>query len=111
VGLIAEEEAEAWRARLLASGEERPAAPSTTREAGEDQLRELFASVAPDTAAGVELGRCLLRNPYRPSAETMPCQEPGDHRPLAIRLTKRSGSLHHQPASQTPSRPSSRHIR
>jgi hypothetical protein len=57
VGLLAEEEAEAWRARLLASDEERPSGPPAVREAGEELLRELFDSVAPDDETGGELGR------------------------------------------------------
>jgi hypothetical protein len=57
VGLIAEEEADAWRARLLASDEELPSAPQTAGETGEELLEELFDSVAPDDETGVELAR------------------------------------------------------
>jgi hypothetical protein len=57
VGLLAEEEAEAWRARLLASDEEPPSAPQTAGETGEELLEELFDSVAPDDETGGELGR------------------------------------------------------
>jgi hypothetical protein len=49
VGLLADEEAEAWRARLSASGEERPVASPTARPAGEGLLEELFDAVAPTT--------------------------------------------------------------
>jgi hypothetical protein len=57
VGLIAEEEAEAWRARLLASSEERPLAQPAPREAAEELLEELSDSVAPDHEIGGELAR------------------------------------------------------
>jgi hypothetical protein len=57
VGLITEEEAEAWRARLLAPVEERPSAAPAARERAEGLLRELFEPVAPDDETGVELAR------------------------------------------------------
>jgi hypothetical protein len=57
VGLLSEEEAEAWRARLSEWGEERPTAPPSARETGEDLLGELLDAVAPGDGAGVELGR------------------------------------------------------
>jgi hypothetical protein len=57
VGLLAPEEAEAWRARLSASGEERPTAPRTARQAGGGLLEELFDEVAPDDDPPVALSR------------------------------------------------------
>jgi hypothetical protein len=57
VGLLAEEEAEDWRARLLGRGEERPSAPPAAHKAGEELLRALFDSVAPDGETGGELAR------------------------------------------------------
>jgi hypothetical protein len=57
VGLITEEEAEAWRARLSGPVEERPSTAPAARERAEGLLRELFEPVAPDDETGVELGR------------------------------------------------------
>jgi hypothetical protein len=57
VGLIGEEEADAWRGRLLASGEERPTAPGAARQAGRGLLEELFDAVVPDDDPPVGLSR------------------------------------------------------
>jgi hypothetical protein len=57
VGLITEREAEAWRARLLATGEEQPEELSTARAASEGLLEELFDALGPSGGTGGDVSR------------------------------------------------------